>query len=50
MTSIWAEQAKLDRWLAIELAACDGFVALGRMPAETVARHASADIGSGLES
>ena len=38
MTSIWAEQAKLDRWLAIELAACDGFVALGRMPAETVAR------------
>ena len=38
MTAIWAEQAKLDRWLAIELAACDGFVALGRMPAETVAR------------
>jgi len=38
MTSIWAEQAKLDRWLAIELAACDGFVALGRMPTETVAR------------
>ena len=38
MTAVWAEQAKLDRWLAIELAACDGFVALGRMPAATVAR------------
>ncbi|MGL6278540.1 MAG: adenylosuccinate lyase [Gaiella sp.] len=37
MTRIWSEEAKLERWLAVELAALDGWVAVGVVPAESVA-------------
>jgi adenylosuccinate lyase len=32
MAAIWSEEAKLERWLAVELAALDGWVAVGVVP------------------
>ena len=37
MTRVWSEEAKLERWLAVELAALDGRVASGAIPAEAAA-------------
>ena len=37
MTHVWSEEAKLQRWLDVELAALHGWVAVGVIPAETVA-------------
>ncbi len=37
MTRVWSEEAKLERWLAVELAALDGWAAVGAVPAEAVA-------------
>jgi adenylosuccinate lyase len=37
MSRIWSEEAKLERWLAVELAALDGWAAVGVVPAEAVA-------------
>jgi adenylosuccinate lyase len=37
MTAIWSEEAKLGRWLAVELAALDGWVAIGEVPARDAA-------------
>jgi adenylosuccinate lyase len=34
MARIWAEEAKLQRWLDVELAALDGWVAVGVVPEE----------------
>jgi len=36
MAAIWSEEAKLERWLAVELAALEGWVAVGTVPAEDV--------------
>ena len=37
MSSIWSEQGKLERWLEVELAALDGWVEIGAVPAADVA-------------
>jgi adenylosuccinate lyase len=37
MTRIWSEEAKLQRWLDVELAALDGWAAAGAIPADAVA-------------
>ena len=37
MPAIWSEEAKLERWLAVELAALDGWAAVGVVPADAVA-------------
>ena len=37
MTHVWSEEAKLERWLAVELAALDAWSELGRVPREAVA-------------
>lgn len=34
MGAIWSEQGKLSNWLKIEIAACEGWAELGRIPAE----------------
>jgi adenylosuccinate lyase len=38
MTRIWSEEAKLQRWLDVELAALEGWAATGAVPPEAVAR------------
>ena len=37
MAGLWTEEAKLARWLQIELAACEAWAARGRIPAEALA-------------
>jgi adenylosuccinate lyase len=37
MAKVWSEEAKLARWLDVELAALDGWAELGVVPAEAVA-------------
>ena len=37
MSRVWSEEAKLSRWLEVELAALDGWAHLGAVPAEAVA-------------
>src|SRR5437899_2205440 len=37
MSRIWSEEGKLARWLDVELAALDGWVEIGAIPAEDVA-------------
>lgn len=32
MTRVWSDEAKLERWLRVELAALEGWVAVGKMP------------------
>jgi adenylosuccinate lyase len=34
MTRVWSENAKLERWLAVELAALDAWAQVGEIPAE----------------
>lgn len=36
MGAIWAEENKLNNWLKIEIAACEGWAKLGHIPAEAV--------------
>ena len=36
MAEVWSEQGKLSRWLEVELAALDGWVEVGTIPAEEV--------------
>jgi adenylosuccinate lyase len=45
MTSVWSEEGKLERWLAVELAALDAWVQVGTVPAtaaETIRMRAQA--------
>jgi adenylosuccinate lyase len=45
MTRVWSEEAKLERWLAVELAALDAWVHVGTVPAtaaETIRKRAQA--------
>jgi adenylosuccinate lyase len=37
MAKVWSEEAKLARWLQVELAALDGWVELGAVPSEAAA-------------
>lgn len=37
MGRIWSEETKLNNWLRIEIAACEGWARLGKIPAEAVA-------------
>ncbi len=37
MASIWTDQAKYERWLEVEVAACEAWAQLGRIPAEAAA-------------
>src|SRR5262245_1027052 len=47
MARVWSEEAKLRRWLDVELAALDGLAAVGLAPAEAVvAVHAQARVPS----
>jgi adenylosuccinate lyase len=47
MARIWSEEAKLRRWLDVELAALDGLAAVGVAPADAVAAvHATAQVPS----
>ncbi|MEX2395061.1 MAG: adenylosuccinate lyase [Actinomycetota bacterium] len=46
MGRLWSDQARFERWLAVELAALDAWEALGRIPAGTATacrRHAKVD-------
>jgi len=36
MGAIWSEQTKLDNWLKIEIAACEAWAELGKIPGEAV--------------
>jgi len=36
MSRVWSEEAKLARWLEVELAALDGWAAIGAVPADAV--------------
>lgn len=36
MGAIWSEENKLRNWLKIEIAACEGWASLGKIPAEAV--------------
>ncbi|NMC26763.1 MAG: adenylosuccinate lyase [Syntrophomonadaceae bacterium] len=36
MGAIWSEQTKLDNWLKIEIAACEAWAQLGKIPADAV--------------
>jgi adenylosuccinate lyase len=36
MARVWSEEAKLERWLAVELAALDAWAQVGSVPAESV--------------
>lgn len=36
MGAIWSEESKLKNWLAIEVAACEGWAKLGKIPEEAV--------------
>jgi len=38
MARIWSDENKLARWLEVELAALDGWAAIGAVPPEDVAR------------
>jgi adenylosuccinate lyase len=45
MARVWSEEAKLERWLAVELAALDAWAQVGTIPVETaeaIRLHASA--------
>ena len=47
MASLWTEQAKYDRWLEVEIAACEAWAELGRIPtsaAEKIRADASFDL------
>jgi adenylosuccinate lyase len=37
MAAVWSEERKLAHWLEVELAALDGWVEVGAIPAEDVA-------------
>ena len=37
MARVWSEEAKLERWLAVELAALEAWAQVGAVPAESVA-------------
>ncbi len=37
MAAIWSDQAKYQRWLDVEVAACEGWAALGQVPMEAAA-------------
>jgi adenylosuccinate lyase len=38
MAAVWSDDAKLTKWLAVELAVCDAYARRGTVPAEAVAR------------
>jgi adenylosuccinate lyase len=43
MARVWSDEAKLERWLEVELAALDGWARIGAVPleaVETIRRHA----------
>jgi adenylosuccinate lyase len=44
MTAIWSDEARLERWLSVELAALEGWVAIGAVPAadvDVIRQHAA---------
>src|SRR3990172_1648933 len=47
MAAIWSEKSKLDKWLAVEVAACEGWAALGVVPEADLVkiRTAHCDMG-----
>jgi adenylosuccinate lyase len=54
MGALWSDQARFDRWLRVELAACEAWVRRGRIPPEALARireRAQVDAGriAGIE-
>ena len=37
MAALWSDEAKFQRWLEVEVAACDAWAELGQIPAEAAA-------------
>ena len=47
MLAVWSEQNKFQRWLDVEIAACEAWAELGQIPAEaaaTIRRNAKFDV------
>jgi adenylosuccinate lyase len=47
MAAVWSDQNKFQRWLDVEISACQAWAELGRIPGEDagrIARHASFDL------
>lgn len=47
MTAVWSQENKYQKWLDVEIAACEAMVALGRVPAqavETIKAKAAIDV------
>ena len=46
MGAIWSEQAKIDRWLDVEIAVCEAWARRGRIPEDAISsiRNASCDL------
>ena len=40
MAALWTDQAKFQRWLDVEVAACEGWAELGQIPADAAAKIA----------
>lgn len=38
MKKVWSDENKFDQWLEVEIAACEAWAELGRVPAEAVAK------------
>ena len=38
MAALWSDEAKFQRWLEVEVAACDAWAELGQIPAEAAAK------------
>jgi adenylosuccinate lyase len=36
MSKVWSEENKMDKWLAVEIAACEGWAELGVVPADAI--------------
>ena len=38
MAAVWSEQNKFQRWLDVEVAACEAWAELGQIPSEAAAK------------
>ena len=45
MKDIWSDDGKYDRWLAVEIAACEAWTRMGTIPEEDMAAHPQGDVG-----
>ena len=38
MKKIWSEENKFDKWLQVEIAVCEAWLALGKIPQEAITK------------